>query len=79
MIEKSGLEIVEELYPFPDFRFTTTIFSKEYMPKAGDYETSRYSYSNNSYRLFDESVLASILTEENCFSDYANSFLFILK
>ena len=79
IIKESGLDIVDTYYPMPDYRFTSVIYSDDYLPLLGDYHAGNVSFSENSYKIFDETSVADSLIESGEFVDFANSFLFILN
>ena len=79
IFEKSELEIIDTYYPMPDYRFTSVLYSDDYLPLVGDFHAGNVSFSENSYKIFDETSVADLLIESGEFVDYANSFLFLLR
>lgn len=79
IFDEAGLKVTETYYPIPDYRMPEFIYSDEYQPLPGDYSLSPFSYSENSYKMFDETKAADVLLENGEWDNYANSYLFILK
>ena len=79
LFQETEFGIIEEYYPLPDYRFTSVIYSSDYLPSTGDYSVSRYSFSLDSFKVIDESMLANQLIEDGEFQNYADAYLFLLK
>ena len=79
IIEGTGLDVVQTYYPMPDYRFTSVLYSDDYLPIPGDFQMGNVSFSDDSFKVFDETSVADTLIESGEFVDFANSFLFVLK
>lgn len=79
VVEGAGLDIKKIYYPMPDYRFMNILFSDEYLPHKGEYSVSPFSYSGNSFKLFDETTTADYLIENGEFENYVNSFFLVVK
>ncbi len=62
-------------YPMPDYRFPTTIYSDEYLPKKGDLTRVTEVYDYPSYHVIDMGEKFDEVCEEGTFDLCANSYL----
>lgn len=65
-------------YPFPDYRFTMSIYSDECLPKKGELIDQVGNFVTERLVLFDEGKAADMLLEEGKFEDFSNSYLIVL-
>ena len=84
---KNGLEKifkecqVEEYhfyYPYPDYKFPTTIFSDKRLPIKGELTNNLRNFDRERLLLFDEKNAFDGLIEDGLFPIFSNSFLVIL-
>lgn len=64
-------------YPYPDYKFPTTIFSDTVLPKTGELHHNICNYDRDRLLLFDEQKAFDAVLEEGMFPMYANSFCVI--
>lgn len=62
-------------YPYPDYKLPTTIYSDEWLPKAGELKNNNLNYDNDRMKLFDEDRAFEQIVEEGMFPFFSNSFL----
>lgn len=62
-------------YPYPDYKLPHTIYSDEYLPKAGELTTNLRNFDADRVVTFDEGRVFDSLIEEELFPHYSNSFL----
>lgn len=81
---RSGLEkILKECgeteyhfyYPYPDYKFMTTLYSDRYLPKVGELSNNLRNFDRDRMLLFDEKKVFDMLIREGLFGQYSNSFL----
>ena len=81
---RSGLEkILKECgeteyhfyYPYPDYKFMTTLYSDRYLPKVGELSNNIRNFDRDRMLLFDEKKVFDMLIREGLFGQYSNSFL----
>lgn len=65
-------------YPYPDYKFMTTLYSDEYLPKVGELSNNMRNFDRDRMVLFDEKQVFDSLTRDNMFPDFSNSFLVVL-
>ncbi|HOO26818.1 MAG TPA: methyltransferase domain-containing protein [Lachnospiraceae bacterium] len=74
IMEEAGFS-AKFYYPYPDYKLPHTIYSDEYLPKAGELTTNLRNFDADRVVSFDESKVFDSLIEEGLFSHYSNSFL----
>ncbi len=62
-------------YPMPDYRFPTTIYSDEYLPKKGDLTRVTEVYDYPDYHVIDMGEKFDQVCDEGVFDMFANSYL----
>ncbi len=65
-------------YPYPDYKFMTTLYSDKYLPKIGELYNNLRNYDRDRMLLFDEKKVFDGLIEEEMFPFYSNSYLVVL-
>ena len=65
-------------YPYPDYKFMTTLYSDRYLPKKGELYNNQRNFDRDRMLLFDEKKVFDGLIEDDMFSYYSNSFLVVL-
>lgn len=66
-------------YPYPDYKLPMTVYSDEYLPKAGELNTNIWNFDRDRLVLFDEKQVFDSLLESGLFPLYSNSFLVVLE
>lgn len=84
---KKGLErIFEECgetnyhfyYPYPDYKFMTTVYSDKRLPMVGELSNNQRNYDRERMHLFDEKNVFDGLIQDDMFPFYSNSFMVIV-
>lgn len=65
-------------YPYPDYKFMTTVYSDEYQPGKGELSNNIRNFDRDRIQLFDEKDAFDGLVEDDLFSVFANSYLVVL-
>ena len=73
-----GVEDYHFYYPYPDYKFMTTIYSDEYLPGKGELSNNIRNFDRDRIQLFDEKIAFDGIVEENLFSVFANSYMLVL-
>ena len=73
-----GLEEYAFYYPYPDYKFMTTLYSDEYLPKIGELSNNMRNYDRDRMVLFDERRAFDTIIREGMFPLYSNSYLVVL-
>jgi len=65
-------------YPYPDYKFMTTLFSDKRLPVKGELCLNMRNYDRDRVVLFDEKAVYDSLIEDGEFDKFSNSFLVLL-
>jgi len=77
--KKAGFLEMHFYYPYPDYKFATTIYSDEYLPIIGSLTNNIRNFDMDRFIHFDESKVFDTIIENNLFSIFSNSYLIFLK
>ena len=66
-------------YPYPDYKFPTSIYSDQYLPKIGELNKNINILDQERMVLFDEGLVYDNLISDGLFPLYSNSFLIIVE
>lgn len=73
-----GVKKYSFYYPYPDYKFMTTLYSDAYLPGKGELSNNIRNFDRDRMLLFDERHAFDGIVEDNLFSVFANSFMVIL-
>lgn len=76
--KSAGERKISFYYPYPDYKFMTTLFSDERLPLKGELINNDRNFDRNRMKLFDESKVFDGIIEEKMFPFYSNSYLLVL-
>lgn len=79
LLEKSGLQVEQFLYPYPDYKIPQQIYSDEYLPNDGFFSNMNDLFDNEGIQLFNENQVMDNILLNKQFSFFANSYLVICK
>ncbi|MBP3459970.1 MAG: class I SAM-dependent methyltransferase [Lachnospiraceae bacterium] len=79
LLEKVGLTKYKFYYPYPDYKFPTSIYSDEYLPKVGELNKNMNNLDRERIVLFDEGLVFDRMIREGLFPLYSNSFLIMTE
>ncbi len=65
-------------YPYPDYKFMTTVYSDKKLPGVGELSNNLRNFDRDRMLLFDEKNAFDGLTREGYFPVFSNSFLVVL-
>lgn len=65
-------------YPYPDYKFMTTIYSDAYLPGKGELSNNLRNFDRDRMQLFDEKHAFDSVVEDGYFSVFANSYVAVL-
>lgn len=72
------LEKYSFYYPYPDYKFMTTVYSDERLPQVGELSNNLRNFDQDRMVLFDEKSTFDGLIKDGMFPDFSNSFLVVL-
>lgn len=73
-----GVKKYSFYYPYPDYKFMTTLYSDAYLPGKGELANNLRNFDRDRMLLFDEKHAFDGIVEDNLFSVFANSFEVII-
>lgn len=79
LCRNAGFENVRVYYPYPDYKFPTTIFSDDRLPEQGDLLENHLNLIYDRYGLFNENKAFDSIIDADLFPEFSNSFLVELK
>lgn len=65
-------------YPYPDYKFMTTLYSDAYLPRKGELSLNNRNFDRSRLALFDEKEAFDGIIEEDLFPLYSNSYLVVI-
>lgn len=65
-------------YPYPDYKFMTTLFSDRRLPQVGELTDNLRNFDRDRMLLFDEKSVFDAILQEGMFSFYSNSYLAVV-
>ncbi len=77
ILAKCGIEEYSFYYPYPDYKFPTTVFSDKKLPKVGELYQNIRNFDRDRVVLFDEQKAFDMIIRENMFPTYSNSYMVI--
>ncbi len=78
IVEKCGFTDVHMYYPYPDYKFMTSIYSDTYLPKKGELSSNQRNFDRERLQLFDEKLVFDTIIKEEQFPLFSNSYMMIL-
>ncbi len=77
LMKLAGLVNLQFYYPFPDYRYSTVLYSDQYLPKQNELKRSWRNMSGQRMVLFDEESAFRTICRDDLFPFFSNSFLVI--
>lgn len=78
IFKSCGVEESHFYYPYPDYKFMTTLYSDRYLPGKGDLSNNLRNFDRDRMLLFDEKNAFDGILEEKLFPVFSNSYLVVL-
>lgn len=78
ILSKAGISEYAFYYPYPDYKFMTTIYSDKYLPKKGELSNNLRNFDRDRLLLFDEKQVFDQIIEEKEFPLFSNSYLLVI-
>lgn len=76
--DKCGFQDVHMYYPYPDYKFMTSLYSDDYLPKKGELSSNQRNFDRERLQLFDEKLVFDTIIKEEQFPLFSNSYMMIL-
>lgn len=78
IFQSAGVKESHFYYPYPDYKFMTTLYSEAYQPSKGDLVNNLRNFDSDRMLLFDEKNAFDGICEEELFPVFSNSYLAVL-
>lgn len=78
IFKSCGVEQYHFYYPYPDYKFMTTLYSDAYLPGKGELCNNLRNFDRDRMVLFDEKNAYDGLVEDGLFPLFSNSFLVVI-
>ena len=78
IMKKSGIEQYSFYYPYPDYKFMTTVYSDKRLPGTGELSNNLRNFDQNRMLLFDEKTVFDTILEEKEFPLFSNSYFLLI-
>lgn len=76
--KRCGFLETQMYYPYPDYKFMTTLYSDRRLPKCGELSNNNRNFDRDRLQLFDEKRVFDSVIREGQFSLFSNSYLLLL-
>ena len=73
-----GFTQAQMYYPYPDYKFMTTLYSDERLPQVGELSSNLRNFDRDRLQLFDEKKVFDTVIQENQFPLFSNSYMLLL-
>lgn len=77
LLASAGIASYAFYYPYPDYKFPTTIYSDAYLPKKGELCNNLRNFDRERVLLFDEKQVFDEIIGEGEFPLFSNSYLVV--
>lgn len=78
ILERVGIHEYSFYYPYPDYKFMTTVYSDRYLPKRGELSNNLRNFDRERVLLFDEKQVFDEIIAEQEFALFSNSYLLVV-
>lgn len=78
IMERVGIADYSFYYPYPDYKFMTTIYSDAYLPRKGELSNNLRNFDRERVLLFDEKQVFDEIIAEEEFPLFSNSYLLVV-
>lgn len=73
-----GVQEYHFYYPYPDYKFMTSLYSDAYLPGKGELTNNLRNFDRDRMLLFDEKNAFDGISEDGLFPIFSNSFLAVI-
>ena len=78
MMKVNGVEDYSFYYPYPDYKFVTTVYSDDYLPQVGELSNNLRNFDRDRLQLFDEKNAFDNIIREGAFDEFSNSYVVVI-
>lgn len=73
-----GFTQAQMFYPYPDYKFMTSLYSDERLPQMGELSSNLRNFDRDRLQLFDEKKVFDTIIQEEQFPLFSNSYMLLL-
>lgn len=73
-----GVNSYSFYYPYPDYKFMTTLFSQDRLPKSGELSDNYRNFDRDRMLLFDEKQAFDGIVKDGLFPIFSNSYVAVI-
>lgn len=78
IFKECGEKYATFYYPYPDYKFMTTLFSDKRLPQKGELCNNDRNYDRDRVKLFNEREVYDGIIEDGRFDEFSNSYMVVL-
>lgn len=78
IFRRCGIKEYRFYYPYPDYKFMTTLYSDRYLPGKGELSNNIRNFDRDRMLLFDEKRAFDGIVRDGLFSVFSNSYIAVL-
>ena len=78
LLKAEGVTDYHFYYPYPDYKFTMSLYSDEHLPREGELNINKLKLDRDRMELFDEGKAYDALLRDGLFPVFSNSYLLVL-
>ena len=76
--QRCGFSEMQMYYPYPDYKFMTTLYSDRRLPNRGELSNNERNFDRDRLQLFDEKRVFDTILKEGQFPLFSNSYMLLL-
>lgn len=76
--KECGFAQAQMYYPYPDYKFMTSLYSDERLPQVGELSSNLRNFDRDRLQLFDEKRVFDTIIQEEQFPLFSNSYMMLL-
>lgn len=76
--KRCGFQETQMYYPYPDYKFMTTLYSDRRLPRRGELSDNNRNFDRDRLQLFDEKRVFDSVIKEGQFPLFSNSYFLLL-
>ncbi len=76
--DRCGFSERQMYYPYPDYKFMTTLYSDRRLPQRGELSNNMRNFDRDRIQLFDEKRVFDTILKEGQFPLFSNSYMLLL-
>ncbi len=77
ILQENKIEEYEFYYPYPDYKFMSTLYSDKRLPRVGELTQNRCNYDRERMLLFDEAKVYQTILKEKQYPLFSNSYVLV--